>query len=450
MSLLSDRLPSLGWDSTRHSVVDMRRVRTLATVALMLVLIGIPFLIRAIEWHVTLRIWTVSFAMCSGLLTLLILRLRRDASIITPLSHWLSLGVLVILVGGVATGGGSSSVNQGSLVILPLLAGVVNGQKSAMLWGLVALLAILTVGALENFGWHFGNLTPEEYRHSQFLLQATGTVLAVLGILAGFFSQLSQSEAQLSEQNQQLQRQIGVTERAMEDVRSAELAKTRFLGNMSHELRTPLNIILGFSRRLEKSLRDRLDEREASSLSTIVRSSASMQQLVDDLFDLSALDTGHLVLQHNPLELTPLLQSLERKLESELTHWNSSLTLALAEPLTLHSDGRRLEQVLVTLVRFALKHSPGTQLLLRVQRGAGERIEFHFMDNAPLLGADTVARLFDRYNHLHSWQERDTGISGLGMALAALLVQLLGGELICSPSQQGNRFHFSLPAGTQA
>ena len=439
-----DSLLNIGWDPARHSIVTMRRVRTLSIMALLLSLLTIPFLLRALQWDITLRQYTSLFTLLSSLITLVVLRWRQDDGIIQPLAHWQCLAVLVLVEGGILTGGGSSSITQGCLVILPLLAGVVLGRGAAMFWGVLILLLTLITGTLEYLGFTFSNLTPQEHQHSQFLLQGVALMLAVLGILAGFFTQLNHSESLLAQQNQELQQQVEQTALAVRNAHAAEQAKTRFLANMSHELRTPLNGIIGFSRRLEKSLQDRMSERERESLLTVLHNGASMQRLLEDLFDLSALDHGELELHRAPTNVPDLLTHMQQQLAPLLKDWQSALEIQMPAELMLQVDTRRLQQVLETLIRFALKHSPGEPLQLLVELRDG-RFECCLRDHGEPLSPQLQARLFDRHNHLHSWQERDTGVSGLGMALAWEIVQLKGGELTCVAEADGNCYRLWLP-----
>jgi signal transduction histidine kinase len=438
-------LLNLGWDPARHPVVLMRKVRTVATMAVILQLVSIPFLVRAIEWQIGLRLVTIPVAMLAALSSLLILCRFQSERVVFWTSQWLCLGVLSLIEGGVLTGGGSSAVSLGTLVVLPLFAGVTAGRRAAMLWGVIALLMTVLVGVLEFAGFEFHNLTPPQYRHSQALLQGVALMVAVLGIISGFFHQLGYSEALLAQQNQELQAQIAQTRRAVEEAQAAERAKTRFLANMSHELRTPLNAIVGFSRRLDKSLQGRLSEREADSLLAIQRSGSAMLQLVEDLFDLSALDSADLKLNRGPVELQQLLEGIRYKLGDPEPFDQDRLKIEAPATLVLHADARRFEQALLTLLRFCVGAGGGSPVLLQaaaIDESSAE-LQLHVTGKPDL--SDWRERLFDRYNHLHSWQDNQGNVSGLGLALASELIRAQHGSVVCAESAQGLTFVISMP-----
>lgn len=442
---LFERILNVGWDRNSHSVVQMRKVRTLATLSWLLLVICIPFLLRAIEWQIPLRLFTVPFAMFAAATTLIMLFRFRSDRVLFWSAQWLCLGVLFLVEGSILTGGGSSSINLGGLLVLPLLAGVVNGRVPAMAWGCAGLLSTVLVSALEFAGYEFPSLTPEAYQHSQYLLQGVGLMLAVLGVLSGFFNQLGYSETLLAAQNKELQEQILQTRQAVDEARNAEQAKSLFLANMRHELRTPLNAIIGFSRRLQKSLQGRLDSREMESLALILQSGDNMQQLVEDLFDLSALDSGQLTLQIGPIELHQLIDAVQRKVAPVLATVNVRLQIEVPASLLFQGDARRLEQVLVTLVLFSLKLEKGGVLRLCAGCTRDNCLNIEIQDHAAPMAPEWQARVFDRYNHLHSWQELDTGVSGLSMALARELVLLHEGDLTLSCTEQGNCYCVRLP-----
>jgi len=214
---------------------------------------------------------------------------------------------------------------------------------------------------------------------------------------------------------------------------------------MRHELRTPLNAIIGFSRRLQKSLQGRLDSREMESLALIQQSGTNMQQLVEDIFDLSALDSGQLKLQTGPIDLHQLVHAVERKVAPVLAAVNARLQTEMPASLLFHGDARRLEQALVTLVLFSLKLEKGGVIRLSAKHSCDAGLSIRVQDHAAPMALEWQARVFDRYNHLHSWQDLETGVSGLSMALARELVLLHGGDLILSCTEQGNCYCVRLP-----
>ena len=441
-----DHILNWGWTPDLHGAIQVRRVRTLASAGVLLILVGVPFLIRAAEWHVVMRLVTVPCAIVLAFAGLVLLRLFQTVSAFQLSAHLITLGLFIGAVGSVVSSGGLASVNQAWLLLVPLLAGIALGLRSALIWGVAILLCVILVGYLQLHGSAFPNQTPPAYRESQNLLQVIGVLLALLALIYSFLGHLGYSERMLADQNRQLQQQILEKETAEREAREAEQAKTRFLGNMSHEMRTPLNAIIGFAGRLQKSLDGRLDAREELALQRVAASGRRMLELVDDLFVLSAIDSGSFALNCCEVDPDQLLQAVYQEQVADAAARNITLTVEPGDAAAVWADPARLSQVLSSLVRHGLHYTQKGGVVISAFDTPDDEVCLQIEDTAPVMSERVRARLFDRYNHLHSTGGGDVDKSGLALALAGELVHLHGGRIDVAATAAGNRYRVLLPA----
>ena len=425
MERMLNQLLNCGWDASVTDPIRLRRIRTTAAVCYLLILVGIPFLIRAYEWHISLRMITVPAAIVLAVASLLVLGVFRQFEISTQL---VTLAVFVGGAGAVLTGGGIGTSSLGWWILVPLLAGLLRGLGSSLAWGAIVLGSIYGCYLAQGYGFHFPDMTPPEHVVSQQLLQALGITCAVLILVSSYLSQLGQSEARLAEQNQSLQDQVARAERAEQELTRALQSKNRFLSNMSHEMKTPLNSIVGFSHQLQKRVGDSLDQRGQESLRQVIRHSGNMLQLVNDLLALSHLDNHDPGRdQRLPLDLTEVLVRTVNEVSALAREHELRILLDAPDSNIVQANGEQILQVISSLVRYALAAAKGREIRIslgEMPQGALLQVVYE----GELLEQDK-ARLFDRYNHLHSQLQRDVGMSALALALAREHVERHAGRI---------------------
>lgn len=443
MERMLSLLLNCGWDAQSTDPVQLRRIRTTSAVCYLLLLVGIPFLLRAYEWHISLRMLTVPAAMGLSVCALLVLGVFRQFQISTQL---VTLAVFVGGAGAVLTGGGIGTANLGWWILVPLLAGLLRGLGSSLGWGAVVLASIYGCYLAQNHGVVFLDQTPPEHVASQQLLQALGITCAVLILVSSYLSQLVQSETRLAKQNQQLQEQVARAERAEQELTRALEAKTRFLANMSHEMKTPLNAIVGFSHQLEKRNGPDLDDRGRESLQQVIRHSGNMLALVNDLLALSGLDSRPPHQETRlPLDLMEALVRTVHEVAPWAEEYNLNILLDAPDSIVISAQGEQILQAINSLVRYALAFAKGPEIrvaLGELPQGALVQVTYE-----GTLSESDKARLFDRYNHLHSQLQRDAGMSALALALAQAHVQRHSGtiKVNCDHEQKQVCFNLFLP-----
>ena len=225
---------------------------------------------------------------------------------------------------------------------------------------------------------------------------------------------------------------------------AANQAKSRFLSNMSHELRTPLNGILGFS----ELLQDELDDaRQADYAASIHASGVRLFDLVQAVLELSALESGRNTLLPGPESLADMLQQALGRHRAGAAAKQLVLGCDIDPqlPADIICDRATLLRVLDCLLSNAIAFTAAGQVRLAVVAGAGSLL-FHVSDSGSGVAPERQASIFERFSQADDTPTRARDGAGLGLAIAANLVELMGGQIsLQSTPGKGSTFSFSLP-----
>jgi protein-histidine pros-kinase len=256
-------------------------------------------------------------------------------------------------------------------------------------------------------------------------------------------------------------------ERALHDknieLERANEAKDRFLATMSHELRTPLNAIIGFTGVLLMKLPGPLTAEQEHQLGMVQSSGKHLLSLINDLLDLARIESGKVELQLAPLVLQPLVDSVAATLR--LAAQDKGLKLEVEMPtmaLTVWTDRRALQQVMLNLTNNAIKFTDEGRVVLQLEAGRGDEadgadeadeanlaevVRFSVIDTGPGIREEDQDKLFEAFSQLStaSGRARVEG-TGLGLYLCARLAELMGGRIeFQSYPGRGSRFTLVLP-----
>lgn len=219
---------------------------------------------------------------------------------------------------------------------------------------------------------------------------------------------------------------------ARADAETANMSKSEFLANMSHELRTPLNAIIGFSDALiSGALNVELPEKAQGYVSDIQRSGVHLLELINDILDMSAIETGELKLRNEPVSLAGVAAFAVGLLDPLAAERKIAVVNSVPgdfPPIT--GDSRRLRQVAVNLLSNAIKYSPaGSRVEIHASIDDGETV-LTVADHGIGMSADELAIALTPFGRVENTYSNDEGGTGLGLPLARKLVEAHGGRLV--------------------
>jgi two-component system phosphate regulon sensor histidine kinase PhoR len=230
------------------------------------------------------------------------------------------------------------------------------------------------------------------------------------------------------------------------DLRRLETIRKDFVANVSHELRTPVAAVRSAAETLRGAMER--DPAAASRFCEIIeRNAERLQRLVEDLLDLSRIESREYRPQLEPLDLSAIAQHLQALYRARVEAKPMGLSFALPTDLPrLKADRRALEQVLCNLLDNAVKYCPaGSSVTVRAEVENG-KVRVRVADDGPGIAPEHLGRLFERFYRVDAGRSRDLGGTGLGLSIVKHLVEAMGGAVgVESTPGRGTTFWFSLP-----
>lgn len=223
-----------------------------------------------------------------------------------------------------------------------------------------------------------------------------------------------------------------------------ERTRQEFLSNVSHELRTPLTAIMAFVETLEDGAID--DPENNHRFLEIIRKNASrMHDLIDDILDLSLIESGQVNLELKQVRLAPIVKDVCASVATRAESRRVSLRNEVSPEVQVTADPRRLEQMLTNLIDNAVKFNREGGSVVVSCEGA-ERARIAVTDTGEGITPEQAARIFERFYRVDRARSRDLGGSGLGLAIVKHLARAHGGEAyVRSTPGEGSTFTIELP-----
>ena len=215
-------------------------------------------------------------------------------------------------------------------------------------------------------------------------------------------------------------------QKAKELAESANAAKTRFLVGMSHEVRTPLNSIYGYAQLLERGTLESTD----NAVRIIRRSSEYLVHLIDGLLEISNIEIGLVRLNRDLVDLVAFLDEFAEMVRPQAAARGIAFGYERSArlPVLVHTDEKRLRQILSNLVSNAIKYTREGHASLNV-RCQGEVVEFEIADSGIGIAPEEMEKIFEPFERGRGPEARAVPGTGLGLTITKLLVHVMGGEL---------------------
>ncbi|WP_375766794.1 HAMP domain-containing protein [Archangium gephyra] len=287
--------------------------------------------------------------------------------------------------------------------------------------------------------------------------------------------ELQQTNEELEERSRLLQVQNMEVERKNREIEQAKVAleeraqqlalsskyKSEFLANMSHELRTPLNSLLILSKLLAENSEGNLSGRQVEFAQTIHGAGSDLLSLINDILDLSKIESGTMSVDVDEVSLNSLKDFVERTFRQVAVDRKLAFKLDFAQALPSHilTDGRRLQQVLKNLLANAFKFTEEGQVTLDVRPArsgwsvdhpvlnqGGAVLAFSVVDTGIGIPENKQRIIFEAFQQADGTTSRKYGGTGLGLSISREIAKLLGGEIkVSSAPGKGSTFTLFVP-----
>lgn len=242
-------------------------------------------------------------------------------------------------------------------------------------------------------------------------------------------------------------RELDLARQARQGAEAASRAKSEFLSRMSHEFRTPLNAVLGFSQLLEASAT--LDREHRQRVSIIREAGEHLLSMINELLDLTRIESGPLALNLVAVPLGALVQECTAMLRLQAEQRGIALQVGpIGDGAAVQADRTRLKQVLLNLLSNAIKYNRRDGAVRVAVAREGERWRLDVEDTGDGIEADQMDGLFQPFNRLGR-ERGDVEGTGIGLAVTRGLVERMGGRIgVRSVPREGSTFSVSLHAAT--
>jgi PAS domain S-box-containing protein len=294
---------------------------------------------------------------------------------------------------------------------------------------------------------------------NKFVSDAAGNILEIFSVGSDITEQ-REAELAVKELNATLEQRVMERTKelnaALVRAEAADKIKSAFLATMSHEFRTPLNSIIGFTGIILQELAGPLNEEQTKQLNMVRGSARHLLELINDVLDISKIEAGQLDVYPQPFDVRESLERVVASVRPMAEKKGLILSMSMADDIvSMVSDRRRLEQILINLINNAIKFTEKGGINLSVTstmtNTAGTKlpkaaVRFCVKDTGMGIKAEDLGALFQAFHQVDSGLTRQYEGTGLGLAICRRLATLLGGEVnATSEWGKGSEFTVILP-----
>ncbi len=343
------------------------------------------------------------------------------------------VGVTILGVFGASlTNGGADGYVTPLIITAPMSAAIFLGTRAALIASGGVIAALIALIVFSHLGWVSETPYPPDVTTVAAAALLTTATLILAAALATFAGDARMLIATLNEARLEADR--------------ANAAKSEFLSNMSHELRTPLNGVLGMAQVMRGGP---LNREQTAQLDIILKSGAALQDLIQDVLDLSRIEAGQLDLAPVRFRLGDCLDEAVAATTGAAQAKGLTLTIeadAEMRALELVHDRSRLRQVLINLLGNAVKFSETGGATLRAEPLPQGRLCLTVSDTGPGIAPEFRDQIFERFAQGDAGLKRASGGTGLGLTIAREIIEVSGGTIsLGSETSTGASFHIDLP-----
>lgn len=266
---------------------------------------------------------------------------------------------------------------------------------------------------------------------------------------------LEQKREQILAKNREVEEASRQLKHKADELERVSTYKSEFLANMSHELRTPLNSLMILSSLLKDNCEGNLSDKQVEYATTINGAGRDLLNLINDILDLSKIESGHLEFHYDDLSLSEICGQIEIIFNSITGDKGIGLSVTMDEatPSTITADGQRTQQILKNLLSNACKFTAKGSVSLRAYTPdikesplKTSAVAFAVTDTGIGIPADKQSLIFNAFQQADGSTSRTYGGTGLGLSISRQLARSMGGEIsLTSESGKGSTFTLYLP-----
>jgi CheY-like chemotaxis protein/signal transduction histidine kinase len=302
-------------------------------------------------------------------------------------------------------------------------------------------------------GEHVALVVARELRRGELLQQELRKARSISARSVAMYQQRALQMETIRQQNEDLDRlakDLARSKRAEEErareIETAARLKSEFLANFSHEIRTPLNGILGYCDLLAREEGTRLTPHGRRDLSVIKSNAKTLLALINDILDLSKIESGNVDVVVEEVDIVDLLGECSATVREYLKGKSVELATQIAPDANIvHTDGLKLRQVVLNLLSNAAKFTDSGEIATSVAR-EGTAAVIIVEDTGSGIPSDQLPFIFEKFRQVDSSTTRRVGGTGLGLAIVRELTRVLGGTVeVWSELGRGSRFTLRFP-----
>lgn len=253
-------------------------------------------------------------------------------------------------------------------------------------------------------------------------------------------------EQEVEEKTDRLKKLLAEKNKYIDEILKSSQIKSTFMSKMSHELRTPLNVIVGFCEILLEGSYGDLNSEQKQYLQYIHSSSLHLLELINDILDISKIESGNLELNIKQFDLKNLITQLDSSLRPMIREHNLDFTIHWdITQSNFNADPVRLKEILYNLLDNAIKYTPEGKISFEIIENQ-EFWEFRVKDTGIGIAEEDLDLIFEDFRRTEQYHVKEISGTGLGLSLTKRLINLHGGEIeVESELGKGTTFKFTIP-----